>query len=53
MNPFFLPSVNKITWLRKSDIATDKGDLWIADWNGNQAKVWLHDVGLYAFFPSR
>ena len=50
-NPQFLPSINKITWLRKSDIASDKGDLWVADSNGDNAKVWVHDIeGCTPFF---
>ncbi|WP_186670764.1 TolB domain-containing protein [Sporosarcina sp. BP05] len=53
--PIFLPSINKITWTRQSDLVTLKGDLWVADPNGDHAKVWVHDIGLesYDFFPSR
>lgn len=50
-NPIFLPSISKITWLRRSDIISSKADLWMADLNGDNAKVWIHDVGLYAFYP--
>jgi hypothetical protein len=25
--PIFLPSINKITWLRRSDLASEKADL--------------------------
>jgi hypothetical protein len=52
-NPIFLPSINKITWLRRSDIGSVKGDLWIADSNGRNAEVWIPDVEEYSFFPSK
>ncbi len=52
-DPIFLPSINKITWLRKNDIADAKGDLWVADPKGDNATVWVHDIGLYTFFPSQ
>ncbi len=53
--PIFLPSINKITWTRKSDLVSSKGDLWAADPNGDHAKVWVRDIwlGMYDFFPSR
>ena len=49
--PLFLPSITKITWLRKSDIASAKGDLWMADSNGGNAKLWVHDVESYTLYP--
>ncbi|WP_172373337.1 TolB domain-containing protein [Sporosarcina jiandibaonis] len=49
-NPQFLRSSMKITWLRKSDIAELKGDLWIADSNGANARVWIEDIELYSFY---
>ena len=52
-NPIFLPSVKKITWLRKNDIVAGQGDLWIADPNGRNARVWIADVEDYSFFPSK
>jgi hypothetical protein len=52
-DPIFVPSISKISWLRRSDIISSKSDLWIADLNGDNAKVWIHDVGPYAFYPSR
>ena len=53
--PIFLPSINKITWTRQSDLVSLKGDLWVANPNGDQAKVWVRDIwlGMYDFFPSR
>ena len=50
-HPEFLPSINKITWLRKDDITTDKGDLWKANPNGDNADLWIHDIGPYSFYP--
>ena len=51
-DPQFLSSVMKITWLRKSDIAELKGDLWIADPNGANAQIWIKDIELYSFYSS-
>jgi len=53
--PVFLPSINKITWARQNDLVSFKGDLWVADPNGDHAKVWVHDIELelYDFFPSQ
>ena len=48
----FLPSINKITWLRKSETEYI-GDLWMANPNGGNAKVWIRNIGGYAFFPSK
>lgn len=50
--PQYLPSINKITWVRQIDIANTKGDLWIADPNGEDAHIWIEDVGPYSFYPS-
>ena len=50
--PQFVPSINKITWIRKNDLAESSGDLWLADLNGEDAKVWIHEVESYAFYPS-
>lgn len=51
-SPLFLPSINKITWLRKSDFVEAAGDLWIADPDGKHAEIWIHGIELYAFYPS-
>lgn len=50
-DPIFLPSIQKITWLRKKDISL-KGDLWIADPTGQNAEVWVQNIGLYDFYPA-
>lgn len=52
-NPQFLNSINKITWIRKSDIVAETKDLWIADPNGNNSELWIHDIGGYSFYPSQ
>lgn len=38
-NPLYLPSVNKLTWLRQKDLAELKRDFWIANANGENGKV--------------
>jgi hypothetical protein len=49
-DPQFLNSVMKISWLRKSDIAELKGDLWLADQNGANAQEWIKDIELFSFY---
>lgn len=50
--PRYLTSINKLTWLRHSK--TDyTGDLWIADTDGKNAKLWIRNVGGYEFFPEK
>ncbi|MFC5603804.1 TolB domain-containing protein [Sporosarcina koreensis] len=49
-NPMFLPSINKITWLRKSDFVAAAGDLWIAEPDGKNAEILIHGIELYAFY---
>jgi Tol biopolymer transport system component len=48
--PLYLPSANKLTWLRKKDFADSKKDLWMADQNGKNAKLWIRNIGGYAFY---
>lgn len=48
--PLYLPSANKITWLRKKDIADLNGDLWISNQDGTGAKVWIKNINTYAFY---
>ncbi|WP_342543543.1 TolB domain-containing protein [Paenisporosarcina sp. FSL H8-0542] len=52
-NPQFLPLINKITWVRQIDIASTKGDLWVAEPNGENAQIWIQDIGPYSFYPSK
>ncbi|MEW9051928.1 MAG: TolB domain-containing protein [Neobacillus sp.] len=48
--PNFLPSANKITWYRKKDFADLDGDLWMADPDGKNAKVWIKKISGYDFY---
>ncbi|MDS9471189.1 TolB domain-containing protein [Sporosarcina pasteurii] len=51
-NPIFLSAIHKITWLRKSDIANEKADLYIANSDGSDAKIWVKNIESYSFFSS-
>jgi hypothetical protein len=47
--PVYLKPVDKIAWLRHRE--TDyRGDLWIADKNGRNAKVWIKNIGGYSIY---
>lgn len=48
-SPIYSTSLNKITWLRRSDLAI-AGDLWMADLNGKNSKILIKKVGLYSIF---
>jgi Tol biopolymer transport system component len=48
--PVFIPPANKITWYRKKDFADSEGDLWMADPDGKNAKVWLKKISGYEFY---
>jgi hypothetical protein len=48
-NPLYVKSANKISWIRKK-LAQTKGDLWIADINGKNPKLWASGVEGYSFF---
>ncbi|MFJ5768765.1 TolB domain-containing protein [Psychrobacillus sp. NPDC093180] len=52
-NPLFLPVINKLTWLRQTELTESTSDLWIADPNGENAKIWVNNIGVYSFFPER
>ena len=52
-DPIFLPSINKITWLRSSEFPSAKSDLWIADPNGEHAEIWVEDIDLYSYYPTK
>ncbi|WP_216828606.1 TolB-like translocation protein [Alkalihalobacterium elongatum] len=47
--PKFLPPLQKISWLRRTDI-TGRGDVWIVDVDGKNAELWIKDVEDYTFF---
>lgn len=50
-DPQFISAINKITWIRKSDIIANSADLWIANPKGDNAAIWIHDVTMYSFYP--
>lgn len=47
--PLYIKNARKLTWVRKK-LAQQKGDIWIADLNGKNAKVWAKDVEQYSFY---
>ncbi|WP_147533143.1 TolB family protein [Bacillus marasmi] len=49
VQPRYVPATNQITWLRRKESAF-KGDLWIAKPDGQNAKLWLNNIGHYAIF---
>ncbi|WP_225986005.1 hypothetical protein [Psychrobacillus glaciei] len=51
--PQFLPIINKITWIRGNTLPHYKADLWVADPYGDNAKVWINNIGFYSFFPAK
>ncbi|TQR15645.1 TolB domain-containing protein [Psychrobacillus soli] len=52
-NPIYLPPINKITWSRQKELPDNTAELWIADPNGGDAKVWINNIGVYSFFPKK
>ncbi|MBO1003999.1 TolB domain-containing protein [Pseudogracilibacillus auburnensis] len=48
--PEYLPTIHRITWFRKNDLAELKGDLWVSDPNGKNAKIWIANIELYDFY---
>ncbi|WML59419.1 TolB domain-containing protein [Neobacillus sp. PS2-9] len=52
-HPIYLPSARKLTWVRKKDLAETHRDLWIADQNGENARVWIKNVVGYDFYQGK
>jgi dipeptidyl aminopeptidase/acylaminoacyl peptidase len=52
-NPIYLPFEGKLTWLRKRDLAELRKDLWVADQNGENAMVWIKNIGEYNFYEKK
>jgi hypothetical protein len=50
--PIYLPTINKLTWLRYKDIAELQRDLWIAEADGRKPKLWIKDVDGYDFYEA-
>jgi hypothetical protein len=48
--PNYLRTVNKLSWLRKTGTVHTEGDLWIADKDGKNAKMWIKDIGGYSIY---
>ncbi|MFC0270385.1 TolB family protein [Metabacillus herbersteinensis] len=48
--PDYFPKINKISWIRKTDIASESGDLWIADLDGKHATNLIENVGGYSIY---
>lgn len=48
---YFL-SLSEQRQVKLTDPPKGEGDLWLADLNGEDAKVWIHEVESYAFYPS-
>ena len=52
-SPVYIPSVSKVTWLRKKDIASAEENLWIANQDGKNAKLWIKNIGGYSFYENQ
>jgi hypothetical protein len=42
--PQFIPSIQKLVWLRGTSLTDTKRDLWIGNMDGTGAKEWLRDI---------
>ncbi|MFV8829168.1 TolB family protein [Alkalihalobacterium sp. APHAB7] len=51
-DPTSFPSIEKITWIRKTDLTDNSGDLWIADRYGRNAQMWIENVESYSLYSS-
>ncbi|WP_286168066.1 TolB domain-containing protein [Bacillus sp. 22-7] len=51
-NPLYLKTAGKLTWVRKK-LAGQKGDIWVAELSGKNAKLWAKDVEQYSFYENR
>lgn len=49
--PRYLSATKQIIWLRKN-LTDFKGDLWIANPNGKNPKLWIKNIGEYAIYPN-
>ncbi|USK41210.1 TolB domain-containing protein [Cytobacillus firmus] len=50
-NPLYMKMAGKLTWVRKK-LAQQKGDIWVAELSGKNAKVWAKDVEQYSFYEN-
>lgn len=49
-DPYYLKSINKLIWYRGTSITDQNRNLWIADTDGSNAKLWLKNVDDIEFF---
>ncbi|WML40894.1 TolB domain-containing protein [Neobacillus sp. OS1-2] len=49
-DPIYIPAVKKLSWLRFTDLVDLQRDLWIADQNGENARIWIKNVNGYDSF---
>jgi hypothetical protein len=49
-NPLFVKSIDKIVWFRGTSITDNKRNLWNANTNGTQAKLWIKNVDTIEFY---
>lgn len=48
--PQFIPSLEKIVWLRGKSLTDTKRDLWIGNPDGTEAEEWLRDIEEIVFY---
>ncbi|MGG0719322.1 hypothetical protein ABE096_17230 [Robertmurraya massiliosenegalensis] len=49
-DPYYLKSIDKLIWYRGTSITDQNRNLWIADVDGSNAKLWLKNVDFIEFF---
>jgi hypothetical protein len=49
-NPLYVKSMNQIVWYRKTSITDNNGNLWKANTNGTEAKLWIKNVDTINFY---
>jgi hypothetical protein len=52
-HPSYISSASKLIWERKKDIADSKVDAWIAEPNGQNAKIWLKNIDSYSIYEQK
>jgi Tol biopolymer transport system component len=48
--PQYLPSIEKLAWLRGKSLSDTKRDLWIGNTDGTDAMEWVRDIEEIVFF---
>lgn len=49
-SPQFIPSIEKLVWLRATSLTDKKRDLWIGNADGTEAREWLKNVEEIVFY---